>query len=144
MSEEQNVAIVHHIVEEVFNRGNLDAIDPYIAPEFHDHNPRLGQGPGLAGFKEGLRLLRQAFPDLHYTIEDTMASGDRVVLRATVRGTHRGKLRGAPPTGRRFEMTGMAIVRLVDGKLVERWACFDNLSMLQQLGLIPGSDHPRS
>jgi predicted ester cyclase len=144
MSEQQNAAIVHRIVEEVFNRGNLDLIDGYIDPKFHDHSPRLGQAPGVAGFKEGLSLLRQAFPDLHYAIEDTIATGDKVVIRARISGTHRGKLRGAVPTGKRFEMTGIAIARLADGKLVERWACFDNLAMLQQLGLLPGGDHPRS
>jgi predicted ester cyclase len=138
MSAEDNEAILRRIVDEVFNQGKLDAIDQFIAPGFVDHNPRQGQGPGLAGFKQGLTQLRTAFPDLRYIVEDVISQGDMVVARATVRGTHRGRLGAIAPTGREFAMTGIVIARFADGRVVERWASFDNLGMLQQLGLIPG------
>jgi steroid delta-isomerase-like uncharacterized protein len=132
-----NLAVVRRVFEDVLNRGDLAAIDELFAPEFVEHNPRPGQGPGRAGFELRTINLRTAFPDLHYAIEDEFAADDRVVARVTARGTHRGTLADIPATGRRFTMSGIVIFRLFEGKIVERWANYDNLTMLQQLGVVP-------
>jgi len=82
-------------------------------------------------------MYRTAFPDVHFTIEDQIAEGDRVVTRWTARGTHQGPLVGIPPTSKQVTMSGIAIYRLVDGKIVEQWGVNDMLGLLQQLGVVP-------
>ena len=80
-----------------------------------------------------------AFPDLHMKIEDQIAEGDMVASRLTVHGTHKGEFMGMPPTGKQITITGTDIVHIKDGKAVERWGNFDDLGMMQQLGVIPPS-----
>lgn len=142
--DHENQLIVRRLVDEVLNKGNLDAADACMAENFVEHDPRPGQGPGLAGFKQRIKALRTAFPDLHYTIEDEFEAADKVVVRVRARGTHRRGLAGIPPTGKRFTMTGIFIVRIADGKIVERWANYDNLAMLQQLGVVRQWGKPTS
>jgi len=78
-----------------------------------------------------------AFPDLHYTIEDMIAEGDKVVVRLTFSGTHRGEFMGVAPTNKRVTTTAIFIQRIVSGKLVEEWSNADLLGFFQQLGVIP-------
>jgi predicted ester cyclase len=129
-------AVARRIVEEVLNRGNLDVVDELFAPDFRDHTPRPGQGPGREGYKQAITLLRSAFPDLAYTIEDLIAADDKVVLRLSARGTHQGDLMGIPPTGKPVRIVGIVIDRITDGKLVERWGLGDDLDLLDQLGVV--------
>lgn len=130
-------AVARRIVDEVLNRGNLEVVDELFAPDFRDHTPRPGQGPGREGYKQAITLLRAAFPDLAYTIEDLIAADDKVVLRLSARGTHQGDLMGIPPTGKAVRIVGIVIDRIVDGKLVERWGLGDDLDLLDQLGVAP-------
>ncbi len=81
-------------------------------------------------------MFRSAFPDLHFTVEDMIAEGDKVASRYTARGTHRGELMGLPPTGRGVTEVGIMISRLAEGKLVEDWHSPDNLGLIQQLGVV--------
>jgi predicted ester cyclase len=81
--------------------------------------------------------LDTAFPDLHFTIEDQIAEGDKVVNRVTARGTHLGDFRGIPPTGKQVTVAGITIDRIAGGKLVESWTSWDFLGILQQLGVVP-------
>ncbi len=81
--------------------------------------------------------LTTAFPDLHLTIEDEIAEGDKVVTRVTARGTHQGSFMGIRPTGKRAVVTGIVIDRFANGKTVEAWNNLDDLGLLQQLGVIP-------
>ena len=74
------------------------------------------------------------FPDLHFTIEELISEGDKVVMRWTLRGTHRGNLRGLPATGRTVAVTGQVIDRVVDGRVVEEWVDYDTAGLLRQLG----------
>jgi predicted ester cyclase len=83
------------------------------------------------------RRLLPAFPDLNITIEDQIAEGDKVVTRWVGRGTQQGELQGIPPTGKQATTSGIAIDRIVSGKLVETWDQFDALGMMQQLGVVP-------
>jgi predicted ester cyclase len=82
-------------------------------------------------------MLRQAFPDGGVVIEDIIAEGDKVAVRFSFHGAHQGEFMGIPPTGKQVIVSGMDINRIVEGKLIERWAVFDMLSLLQQLGVMP-------
>jgi steroid delta-isomerase-like uncharacterized protein len=134
-AREANTAVVRRFVDEVWKRGNVDAIDDLFTPDSVLHDP-TGDVRGLEAFKTYNRRYLEAFPDLQYEIEDTVAEGDRVAFRARMCGTHEGEFMGVRPTGRRFEGEGIIIARIEDGKIAERWASFDALGMLRQLGIV--------
>lgn len=136
MSSELNKTNVLRIPLEVFNQGNLAAADEVMAPDYIAHAPARTIG-GVASFKAFAQAFRTAFPDLHYTIDDVLAEGDRVVVRATVHGTHQGAFMGMPATGKSATWSEIHIARLNDGKVVEHWVNQDRMGMLQQLGVIP-------
>jgi predicted ester cyclase len=100
------------------------------------HSPVTGELKGDA-YKELLTSQFGAFPDGRLTMEDQVTEGDKVVVRWSFTGTHKGELMGIAPTGKRIAMTGMSIMRLVGGKIVEAWEEWDNLGMMQQLGVVP-------
>ena len=131
-----NKALARRYIEEVFNRGNLSAVDDTMAPDVVYHDS-LSDSPlqGREGAKAFAAALRQSFPDLHLDIEDVIAEDDRVVLRWTARGTHRGAFLGVPPTGAAVRFTGIDIVRIADGRIQEGWAEESNLATLGQLGV---------
>jgi steroid delta-isomerase-like uncharacterized protein len=118
----------------------VQAADEVLAEDFIEHNPAPGQGPGCEGHKQVLKLRRAAFRDLTISVDDLLADGDRVALRWTAHATHRGELMGMPATGRRLTLTGIDILRIVDGTIVERWGEFNSTEMLQQLGALPAAD----
>ncbi len=134
--EKRNEEIVRRLVEEVINRGAIELLPLVVGPDHVGHDP-LGDHYGPDGVRIGVAELRAAFPDLRVTIEDVMATGDRVARRFTIRGTHRGPFMGFPGTGRSVTATGIAIDRLADGKLAESWVCLDALGLLRQLGAVP-------
>lgn len=137
MSAEANKALVRRLVEEI-NRRNLAAIDTLLAPDFVDHSAPPGHAPGPEGFRQSIGMFVGAFPDFQWTIDDLLAEGDKVVLRVTARGTHRGELMGIAPTGKAVTVTGIAIFRVADGTIAEEWVNRDLLGLLQQLGAVPG------
>ena len=92
---------------------------------------------GWEGWKQYANMFLTAFPDLELTTEDLIAEGDKVVVRWSAHGTHRGPLRNLKPTGKHMKVTGVAIYRFVDNKVAEGWALNDTLGMMQQLGAIP-------
>lgn len=141
MSIEANKAIDRRIIEEALNRGDFAVAYELIAPDFVDHAapPGMQQGPG--GFRAAVAAFRNAFPDLHVTIEEHIAEGDRVARRMTLRGTHHGDLFDIPPTGKAMTITGIHIVRLADGKIAEHWGCNDDVGLLQQIGVIPAPEN---
>jgi steroid delta-isomerase-like uncharacterized protein len=133
---EQNKQLVRRVFEEVYNQGNLDVVEDLASRDFVAHSP-TEDVYGTDGVKQFVTDLRTAFPDLHTTIEDLIAEGDRVVARFTATGTHTGPYKGIPPTGKQGKITGIDIERIVDGKSVECWTNTDDLGMLQQLGVVP-------
>jgi steroid delta-isomerase-like uncharacterized protein len=137
MSTEENKVRVRRLYEEVFNQKNLAAIDDYFAPTVIDHSLPPGAPGGIEGVRQTIVMFLSAFPDLHLTVEDLIAEGDKVVARWTLRGTHQGASLGMPPTGKQFTMPGISVVRLDGGKSAEQWVVHDQLGMLQQLGLVP-------
>ena len=136
---EANKAIARRFIEEAFNKGNMAALDEIVAPGHTNTGPGSipGLPPGPEGSKQIVSVYRNAFPDIHITVEDQIADGDKVASRWTARGTHKGELTGIPPTGKSAVVTGMCIDRIVNGKIVESWGIFDQLGMLTQLGVMP-------
>ncbi len=116
---------------------NLDILDEVYAAALVWHEPDQDiQGSEEA--KQFVTMYKTAFPDLHATVEDEIAEGDRVVTRWTIRGTHQGEIEEfGPPTGRQIEIEGITIHRIEGGKIAEEWERYDNLSVMQQLGLVP-------
>jgi steroid delta-isomerase-like uncharacterized protein len=137
MSEE-NKAIIRRFFEEFANKGDESVVDQLIGEDIVDHNP---QDPNIPPGPEGVKQLfagrRMAFPDMRVTVEDLVAEGDKVVFRSTITGTHKGEFMGIPPTGKSFSFGNIAIFRIEDGKIVERWGEADVMGMMQQLGVIP-------
>jgi steroid delta-isomerase-like uncharacterized protein len=135
MPTEDNKALIRRFYE-ALNRGDLATIEALVATDFAYN----GQVIGPEGVKQHLTAARAAFPDLSWTIEEMLAEGDRVVTRYSYRGTQHGELMGIPPTGRPFRSTGIAIDRIVGGKLAEEWETRDTLGALHQLGVLPASE----
>jgi steroid delta-isomerase-like uncharacterized protein len=134
MSTEANKALVSRHFAAIWNQHQLDVADELVASDYHSHFPVPGQPPGIAGFKYAVQSLYTSFPDLMISVDDLIAEGDKVVARLTAQGTHQGVFRGIPPTGRVVTWTGIRIFRIAEGKIVEHWANWDDLSLLQQLG----------
>ena len=129
--------VVHRFLDEVWHKGNLDAIEEFIAPDYIRHESQTESGKdvyGPDGARQTIALVRGAFPDIHFTLEDVLVDGDKVVVRWTCRATHLGPFFGIEPTGNRVTFTGINIYRVANGKIVERWANEDGLSLMQQLG----------
>jgi steroid delta-isomerase-like uncharacterized protein len=138
MSTEENRAIFRRYVEEAWEKGNMEVADEVFADRYVSHQPDGSEEErGPEDVKLFLRQYREAFPDLRITIGDQIAKGDRVVTRWSSRGTHRGEFRGIAPTGNEVRLTGIGIFRFSDGKVVESWDNFDQLGMMQQLGVVP-------
>lgn len=133
-----NKALVRRLYDDAVTRQNVDLIDALCAPEFVDHNPEPGSGGTLQEVKTMFRAMLAAFPDFSLSVQDQIAEGDKVVCRLIARGTHKGPYMGIPASGRRFEIGGIDIVRVVNGKAVERWGYFDDVKLLQQLGAMEG------
>jgi steroid delta-isomerase-like uncharacterized protein len=130
--------LVSRFHDEVWSEGNLDLIDEVIAEDYVEHNPAVPyEVRGREAYKQNVETFRTAFPDLSFTEEDVIAEGDRVVTRLTARGTHDGEFMDAEPTGNTFEVTGITIWRIEDGKVVEAWVQADIMGMMQQIGLAP-------
>jgi steroid delta-isomerase-like uncharacterized protein len=140
-TSDENKDISRRADEELFNRGNLSIADELFASNFVYHDPvSHEEWRGPESVKSYATMLRVAFPDLHQTIEEQIAEGDKVAYRWTARGTHQGEFMGIAPTGNRVEMTGISIARLIDGKIEEIWENYDALGMMQQLGIVPSSE----
>jgi steroid delta-isomerase-like uncharacterized protein len=129
------------LIEESFNDGNFALVDQLVAAEALNHDPALpAQMRDLRGpeaLKRVVTMYRAAFPDLRMTVDDVIATDDKVVLRWHSDGTHRGELAGLSPTGARGSVTGISIDRWQDGKIVEAWAEWDNMGLARQLGAAP-------
>ncbi|MGI8540379.1 MAG: ester cyclase [Rubrobacteraceae bacterium] len=139
---EANKALVRREVEEVFSKGNLDAVGEIYAPGYIGHEPTSPEDTrGIEGARRFAATYREAFPDFEVTIEDQFAEGDKVATRFTARGTHDGELEGIAPTGNRVEIAGLAISRIEGGKVAEDWTVFDALGLMQQIGAIPAPGH---
>ena len=136
-SLEQNKALMRNYIEEAWNKGNLDFVDKNFSSDFVGHGTFHGQPTNRDGVKSVISTIRNAIPDLNITIEDMLAEGTKVASRWVTKGTHKGDLMSAKPTGNKISVSETAVFRVKDGKVVEAWANRDDLGFLQQIGLIP-------
>ena len=136
MPEQENIAILGKFVEEVINQGRYEAADELVEENFVELDPLPGQQQGREGLKDLIRMMRLAFPDIHWVVEETVASGDKVVSRFRWTGTQRGDFLGIPATGRSVNVPGVVIDRLEGGKMADSRILMDTLAMMQQLGVI--------
>jgi predicted ester cyclase len=128
-----NKQIVRTLYEDCINPGRLERISALVADDYV--GPQGDHGP--AGFAANVAGLRTGFPDIHFTIDDLVAEGDRVSVRWTWHATHTGPFRGVAPTGKPVTNTGIAIYQLVSRKIVANWLETDRLGALQQIGVFP-------
>jgi predicted ester cyclase len=119
------------------NGGNLAVADELVAPNFVNHEGPSGKDLGTESMRGLATMLRTAFPDLHFEIEDLVAEGDTVAGRLTMSGTHEGPLMGMPPTGRTVRQDHMHFVHFRDGRAVEHWGVKDDVTMMRQPGKLP-------
>jgi steroid delta-isomerase-like uncharacterized protein len=130
--------LVRRMIEELFNRGNMTLADTFFAADFVE---REELPPGIPRDREGVKqltaMLRKAFPDFKATIDDLVAEGDKVVIRQTWSGTHKGDFMGVAPTGKRVSFGVIDIIRIAGGKFAEHWGQMDSMGLMQQLGAIP-------
>jgi predicted ester cyclase len=135
MTPEANTEVFRRVIEEGFNKGNLDALNDCFPPTYTEHQFDLPST--LEEFKGSIRFLRETFSPFGLTIEDMVADGDKVWARMTGRGTDSKGFMGRPPTARSFAITVIDICRFERGKIVEHWGVPDRFHQLAQLGLLP-------
>ena len=136
-----NVAIVQRFVEELWNNRQLDTADEIFAPHCITHQLRSGEPitsepRDPETLKQHIREWVKAFPDLQFTLEQTIANGDRVASQMTMHGTHTAEWMGVSPTGKRISIAIITVHRIEEGKIVEDWVLVDSLGFFQQLGLV--------
>ena len=139
MSTEANKAVVRRMFEES-SKGQeaaMAAMEELCAPDYVWHGTGVWPDMDLAGMKQALTAWYAAFPDVHFTVEDLIAEGDKVAARVTMRATHQGEFMGIPPTGKAVTFTAIYVSRIAGGKYVEDSGIEDQLGLMQQLGAIP-------
>jgi steroid delta-isomerase-like uncharacterized protein len=133
----QNKNIVTSFIDALFTKGDLGAVDEYLAGDYVDHDPPMGFPASREGMRSAAAAFRAAFPDWHSDIGFYVEEGDLVVENFTASGTQQGEIFGVPPSGRTVSLPGINIWRVRDGRIVERWGRLDDLGLMRQLGLVP-------
>jgi steroid delta-isomerase-like uncharacterized protein len=133
---EQNKTIVREFIDGLFTKGDLGAVDAFLAEDFVNHDPPFGATSDREGMRAAGVMFRAAFPDWHSDRGLIIGEGDLVVEQFTASGTQRGEIMGVPATGRTVTLNGINVFRVRDGRIVERWGRLDDLGLLSQLGLV--------
>ena len=138
MTTDHRKDLVHAFIQELFTKGDPDAVNRHLAPGFVNHDPPFpGASHGPEGMRQAAALFRRALPDWHSDLDQLIAEDNIVVERFTASGTHQGELMGVAGTGKTIVLRGINIFRISDGKIVARWGQLDQLGLLHQLGLTP-------
>jgi steroid delta-isomerase-like uncharacterized protein len=133
---DRNRRIIERYFEEVWNEGKLEVLDELLSEAYLNHTPSTpNPRPGPEGLKPIVAAIRTGFPDLHFRIEDVVATPDRVVARTLMTGTHLAPLFDLAPTGRRISVSQINIERIEAGRIAEHWRVTDELTMRRQLGV---------
>ncbi len=135
--QEQNKAIARRAFEEILSGGRFELAAQLYAKDFINHG--IHRDVSLEEDQAALKGWHQAFSDITIVPEKLIAEGDLVTIYWIARGTNTGTGNGLPATGKKAELAGITIWRIVDGKIKEEWSAFDQLSMMQQLGLLPAN-----
>jgi predicted ester cyclase len=125
---------------ELISQGKMELIDELFAPDYVDRTPQPGVAPTRDGLRQWVTALRTAFPDIRYTLEDTVEAGDKWVGRVTASGTMTGAFAGMPATGKHATWNEIHINRMANGQVIEHWGVVQELGMLVQLGVIPSPE----
>ncbi len=125
------------LVEQVFNKKNLSAIDEFVATDIIDHSAPAGLPLGIEGYRMKVSAFVSAFPDLTITYEHQIVENDMIAGRFRLTGTQKGEFGGIPASNNKISVTGHDFVRFIDGKMVEHWVEMDTFTMMQQLGVVP-------
>jgi steroid delta-isomerase-like uncharacterized protein len=134
---EDNKTIVREFIDALFTKGDLGAVDQYLAEDFVNNDPPFGGPADREGMRSAGAMFRAAFPDWHSDLDFLVGEGDIVVELFTASGTHRSEVMGVKPTGNTVILRGINVFRVADSKIVERWGRLDDLGLLQQLGIAP-------
>jgi len=135
---ESNKLIAHRLLDALWNQQNFGLVDALLASDYDGHSSTEFDGP--EGAKAFVPMLRSAFPDFQFTVEDQIAEGDKVVTRWSMSGTHKGEFQGMSATGRQMSITGITIFRIASDKVIEGWTNEDLLGFYQQIGNIPSPE----
>jgi predicted ester cyclase len=138
MTTETNKMTVHRVFEEMINQGNRAVIDEVFAPDVVIHDPMMGTAVGADSFRQLMGLFDTAFPGHRVAVEQVLADGEFVSVLHTHTAVHNGPFMEIPPTGRQVKVNGLELFRLCNGKIVEFWRKDDDVSLLMQLGVMPG------
>ena len=130
--------LAQRFADEIINARDLDhALSELVVEDFVEQNPLPGQGPGRAGLAGVLSGMFAAFPDLYWTLHDTVTEDDRIMTFSTWTGTHQGEFMGIPPTGRKVTVEAWTLDRYRDNQLTESRIIMDIAGLLTQLGVLP-------
>jgi len=142
MSTDENKAVVRRFVDEIFDQGNVAAVDELVADSFVPHTwPSV---TGKEDFKQTVVRMAKAVKDPHHTIDDMVAEGDKVSVRLTSHAVQTGDVMGVKAAGKEYTIAEQHIFRVVDGKVVEHWHVADMLGMMQQIGAFPERPEPKN
>jgi steroid delta-isomerase-like uncharacterized protein len=133
---EDNKALVQRFVDKM-NKHDLSAIDECFDASYVDHDVPPGTPPNRDGLKQMFQMFLKAFPDMQMKVQHVVAEGDLVVIHLTSMGTNKGEMMGMPATGKAIKVQEMHLARVANGKFVEHWGVEDQVTMMQQLGLMP-------
>ena len=140
-----NKNIVRRLYEEVWNERKVEVINEIISPSHALHAPNIsGSSIGPEAYKRNVLLFLTGYPDLHWTIEDTIAENDKVVACWTISGTHKGDYMGIPATNKKVSVDGITIHHIADGRIMDSYSNWDVLGMIQQLGVVSALGLPKS
>lgn len=131
---QEAVALAHRYFEELVNQRGIHLVEELFAPDFVNHAAPPGQQTGTDAMVAFLASLQRGFPDFRGEVDEIVPAGDRAAVRFTFRGTHTGEFAGLPPTGRRVTMSGIDLIRVAGGRIVELWGQEDWRGLFQQLG----------
>ncbi len=136
---EVNKDLVRRFYDDVLNAHRIDVIDKLALADYTEHDPLPGQRDGLVGLQDRASMLIEGLAST-YDVQDIIAEDDRVVVRWRNTGSHSGEFLGVPPTGRPFDFAGIDIYRIENDRMAEHWHVVDQLTLLQQLGLLPAPE----
>jgi steroid delta-isomerase-like uncharacterized protein len=140
----ENKAIIQRLYKEVWNKRKLEVLSELVSPSHALHGPNFsGSAIGPEAYKLRVSAFYAAFPDIQWTIEDTVAEKEKVVACWTFSGTHKGDYMGVPATNKKVSVDGVTIHHMADGKIMDSYSTWDALGLLQQLGVIPASAQPK-
>jgi len=137
VSTVQGKSIIHRVLDEAFTQGNLAVVDELVAPNGISHHSSWGTPANRMGLKQLIAMLRTAFPNLSCTVEDEITQDNKVAAHWKIRGTQKGIFLGNPPTSKPIVVEGLIYVCIENEQIIESWLMIDQMSVLQQLGLVP-------